>query len=63
MARRSARDSASTEYGFLDQLKSLMGVLGQHAAITAGQDHREVGMALADDGGQLHAVHPGHDHV
>ena len=40
-----------------------MGVFREHAAVAAGQDHRQAGVSLANHGGELDAVHSGHDDV
>ncbi len=63
IALRRMRESASTEYGFWISSKPAMGVLRQHVAVAAGQHHGQAGIALADDAGELDAVHAGHDDV
>jgi hypothetical protein len=37
----------------------VVGILRQHVAVAAGQDHGQAGIALADDTGELDAVIPG----
>ena len=41
----------------------MMGILRQYAAIATGQNHRQAGVALADDGRKLNAGHSRHDDV